>query len=185
MGLFNVLLPDHQGQVAIVGFEVSLFVAKTVHLPGSGAIFVGEITKLESLLQEFVPVNVGFAVCVHLGQNTPVLAQHIIDVSDEIGFIAIGPVVEVTAASVAAKALIYASANGFAALQATRPLGIRFFERNSHNVGVGSFCIRRSTQAFSIIFTALIASSVVFSEILGAFPALEPAILRPSSHSIG
>lgn len=119
--LFHILLPDDQCDVVIVEIQVAVIVDKVVDVARLGAVLVGEVTELKASFQEGVAVYLGLAPGIEFLQNTPVFAQDVIDVSNEISGIAVLLVVKGTSALIGTEAFVRATLDRLPADQASFP----------------------------------------------------------------
>ena len=79
---------------------------------------VGKILKIEALAHQFRFCCFGFAFNIKFAQNAVVLAQPVIDIAHKVITVFIYLVVPCVAAGIAAKLLVFAAYNLFAALRA-------------------------------------------------------------------
>jgi hypothetical protein len=109
VSLLHVGLADDQRKVAIVAFGVTLFVHIPVDRPRAGHVLIGKVTKIKTHFHEFIAVNGGLPIGVEPFQDAAVFAEGMVDIPNEVGVVAVVPVVVGTAAVVGTKALIWPS----------------------------------------------------------------------------
>ena len=115
----HILLPHYQREPALIEGQIALIVTKAVGVAGAGHEFISKIAEFETLFHQAIAVDFGFAVGVEFGQDAAVFAQDVVDVADEIGSVAVQPVVERAATLVGAELLICPAFDLFATFYAS------------------------------------------------------------------
>jgi len=102
----------------IVEWQIALFVTEIILAAFLGAVNIGEMVKIKTFFYQFFLVHFGFFGFVEALQYTPVFPQDIVNVSNQIGVVAVELVVVSIAAHVGTEFFVNSSAEFFVAFEA-------------------------------------------------------------------